>query len=274
MSKMLFVNSKLSIKMKRLIQNIFKATLFVATLFLMTNCQDDSSAEVKAPSAGDTGVGGSLARFTVVGDFLYVVDNSNLQMYNVQEENNPTFIKTVDVGRGVETIYPFGGKLFIGSQEGLYIYNINTDGTPSYISEYQHFTSCDPVATDGQFAYVTLRSQTDCNLGNGVDVLDIIDVSNVESPFLIGRYEMESPLGVGVDGETVFVCEVKNGFKVFNVADKRNIQMIKHFENIEARDVIVLEDKMILVLTPDMIYQLDYSDVTNIKVLSSLAIEV
>lgn len=258
--------------MKKLLQNIFKVTFLVATLFLMTNCQSDS-AEVKIPSANDTGVGGSLARFAVVGAYLYVVDNTNLQMYDVNQPNNPTFIKTVDVGRGVETIYPFGGKLFIGSQEGLYIYNINADGTPSYISEYQHFTSCDPVATDGQFAYVTLRNQTECNL-NGLNVLDILDVSNVNNPVFIARYEMESPLGVGVDGETLFVCEVTNGLKIFNVTNKNDIQLIKHFENIEARDVIVLDNETVLVLTPDMVYQLDYSDLANIKVLSSLAIEV
>lgn len=259
--------------MKKILQNIFKATFLVATLFLMTNCQDDASLPKTIPTS-DTGVGGSLARFTVVGNYLYVVDNTNLQMFDVSETNNPTFIKSVDVGRGVETIYPFGGKLFIGSQEGLYIYNINADGTPSYISEYQHFTSCDPVATDGQFAYVTLRSQTDCNFGNGVDVLDILDVSNLENPYLIARYEMESPLGVGVDGETLFVCEVENGLKVFDVTNKVDIQTIKHFEDIEARDVIVLDNKTVLVLTPDMVYQLDYSDLTNIKVISSIAIEV
>jgi len=126
-------------------------------------------------------------------------------MYNVTQPNDPTYIKTVDVGRGVETIYPFGGQLFIGSQEGLYIYSIGTDGTPSFTSSYQHFTSCDPVATDGQYAYVTLRSQTDCNFGNGIDVLDILDVTDVNNPSFIARYEMESPLGVGVDGETLFV---------------------------------------------------------------------
>jgi hypothetical protein len=271
----LFINSKLSIKMKKILQNIFKATFLLATLLLVTNCQNDASlGETKVPTASDTGVGGSLARFTAVGNYLYVVDNTNLQMFDISQSDNPTFIKTVNVGRGIETIYPFGGKLFIGSQEGLYIYNINSDGTPSYISAYQHFTSCDPVATDGQFAYVTLRSQTDCNFGNGVDLLEILDVSDLNNPNLIASYEMESPLGVGVDGTTLFVCEVKNGLKIFDVTRKEDIQTIKHFENIEARDVIVLEDKTVLVLTPDMIYQLDYSDLTNIKVLSSLAIEV
>lgn len=260
--------------MKKIFYNILKASFLFAILLLMTNCQNDGlSSEVKIPTGSDTGVGGSLARFTVVGNYLYVVDNTNLQTFDVSQPDNPTFITTVNIGFGVETIYPFGGKLFIGSQEGLFIYDINTDGTPSYISQYQHFTSCDPVATDGQFAYITLRNQTECNL-NGLNVLDILDVSDVNTPTFIARYEMESPLGVGIDGETLFVCEVENGLKIFDVSSKQNIQIIKIFENIKARDVIILEDKTALILASDMIYQLDYSDLTNIKVLSSISIEV
>ncbi|NJN77616.1 MAG: hypothetical protein HC803_04225 [Saprospiraceae bacterium] len=255
--------------MKNSIQHIFKITIFLSSLMFIGCQADQGSPEV----ISETGVGGSLARFTVVGNYLYVIDDTSLKMYNVNQADNPTFIKSVDVGRGIETIYPFAGKLFIGSQNGLYIYNINTDGTPEFISEYIHITSCDPVATDGQYAYVTLRAATECNFWGGVNLLDILDVTDVENPVHIASYPMESPLGVGIANKTLFVCEVDFGLKIFDVTNPQDMQLIEHFTEIKARDVIVL-DGTVLVLTADTIYQLDYSDLNNITIISSMAIEV
>lgn len=254
--------------MKNSIQNIFKITVLIGLLTIVS-CHADESISLDS----STGVGGSLARFSIVGDFLYVVDNSSLKMYDVRQADEPTFVKSVDVGRGVETIYPFAGKLFIGSQNGLFIYDINTDGTPEFISEYVHITSCDPVATDGQYAYVTLRAGTECNLWGGANLLDILDVTDIENPTLVASYPMESPLGVGIDDKTLFVCEVDFGLKIFDVTTPGNIQLIEHLTDIKARDVIVL-DGIVLVLTADTIYQLDYSDLDNITVLSSMSIEI
>ena len=255
--------------MKKKIFNIFNIA-FLVGLMVFTSCESDVVS--KAPDVSSTGVAGSLARFSVVGNYLYVVDNTNLNMYDVTQADNPVFVKTVNVGQGIETIFPFAEKLFIGSQEGLYIYNIANDGTPEYISEYIHFTSCDPVATDGQFAYVTLRSANECNLDGGIDVLEVVDVSDIENPIMMKQYDMESPLGVGIRNDVLFVCDDAAGLKIFDAQNAPNLTPITTLD-IEARDVIMLETTA-LVLTPNKIFQVDYSDINDIKIVGSMRIEV
>jgi len=257
--------------MKKIIINLINITFAIGLITLMS-CESDIVSKSPDAMGSGTGVAGSLARFSVVGDYLYVVDDFSLNMYNVTQANNPTFVKTVNVGQGVETIFPFAGKLFIGSASGLFIYDIAPDGTPEYISEYQHFTSCDPVATDGEFAYVTLRNANDCNINAGINVLEVIDVSDIQNPVMLMQYEMQSPMGVGIRNDILFVCDVDAGLKIFNAQNSPYLTPITTLD-IEARDVIMLETTA-LVLAPNKIFQVDFSDINDIKIVGSIRIEV
>ena len=63
---------------------------------------------------------------------------------------------------------------------------------------------------------------------------------------------MEHPKGVGIDGNTLFLCDDYAGLKVLDVSDPLNVQTIAHFENITTYDVIPL-DGLLLVVGPDNI---------------------
>lgn len=257
--------------MKKITQNIIN-TFFLLSLIAFVSCESDIITKSPDAIASGTGVAGSLARFSVVGNFLYVVDDNSLIMYDITQANDPTLVKTVNVGLGVETIFPFAGKLFIGSENGLFIYDIAPDGTPQFISEYQHFTSCDPVATDGEFAYVTLRNTNDCNINAGINVLEVVDVSDIENPVMLMQYDMQGPMGVGIKNDILFVCDVEAGLKIFDAQNAPHLTPIKTL-NIEARDVIMLETTA-LVLAPNKIFQVDFSDINDIKIVGSIRIEV
>ena len=83
----------------------------------------------------------------------------------------------------METIFPLGDKLFLGTSTGMYIYGISTAGTPRQISFYEHVIACDPVVSDGEYAYVTLNaSREEC--WRSVNELQIIDLQNIERPQL------------------------------------------------------------------------------------------
>ena len=58
----------------------------------------------------------------------------------------------------METIYPQGDELFVGSQESVRVFDIAEPSAPSFKSSFNHRRSCDPVLPDGDVAYVTLRS--------------------------------------------------------------------------------------------------------------------
>ena len=246
--------------------------LFTILLTALWSCAENDSEAAFSDSG--TGTGGSLARFTIVGDFLYTVDHNNLHSFDISQAAEIKPGETIYVGEGVETIFPLNGFLFLGTQNGMLIYRLLPGGVPEFISSYQHIVSCDPVVANNQYAYVTLRASGCRQAGPGAaDLLEIIDISNLNNPQVVASYGMDSPFGLGLDGQALFLCEGTGGLKVFDVADPQNIQLLHHLTNLNVIDVIPLGG-LLLAIGPDRIIQLDYSDINDIKVVSEIAIGV
>lgn len=213
-----------------------------------------------------TGQGGSLARFMIVSDFLYAVDSHNINVFDIKDLANPQDLEDVFAGFDIETIFNRGNHLFLGSMRGMYIYDISTPAKPTFISEFQHGTACDPVVVDGDYAYVTLRGGSMC--GATESGLFIVDISDIANPVLSKTYPMESPYGLGIKGEKLFVCDGSSGLKVYDKTDIENLVPLNHFKDIDAFDVIPLETHLLMV-GAEIIYQYEYLEDT-IKLLSTL----
>ncbi len=221
--------------------------------------------------ASSFGVGGSMARFTALENVLYTIDSYTLKVIDIETAEDISEIKTLSIGWDAETLFPTDNHLFIGSQQGMIIYDITNPYNPSYVSDYWHITSCDPVVVEGDYAYVTLRSGNWC--GQTTDQLDVIDISNIESPTLIRSYGMTEPYGLGIDHSTLFICDGNAGLKIYNASDVMHIDdhIIATFPNIHTYDVIPINDVLMLI-GDDGLYQYDYSILTDIKLLSSIGI--
>lgn len=217
------------------------------------------------------GVGGSTARFTVANNTLYIVDNSSLRVFDVTSASNPTHVSDQNIGWSIETIFPYGNDLYIGSSSGFYIYDITNPQTPVYVSEYSHITACDPVVVDNHYAYFTLNSGAPCD--QGINELEVVDISNMASPTLVIDVPMTSPKGVGIDGQTLFVCDQGAGLKVYNTANINNLQssMTAQFSNINSFDVIPY-NKDLIMIGSDGLYQYNYSNVQNITLTSKIPV--
>ena len=249
----------------------YKILFFIALSLAAFSCESDSSG-VESAAASSTGIGGSLARFTIVGNFLYTIDNTTLTVFDLSVPSTPTSISAIPVGNGVETIFPLNDFLLMGTQNGLLIYRIMADGTPSFTSQYQHITSCDPVVANPEYAYVTLRA-SECREAavGAANQLDVIDISNIEIPTLVNSFEMDEPRGLGLDGDVLFICEGASGLRVFSAADPINLVEINHLTDIHAVDVITL-DGLLIVVGPERLVQLDYTDINDIKIVSEINI--
>ncbi len=222
-------------------------------------------------SGSGTGVGGSMARFTLYDHYLYAINNSSLHVFDVSDLSNPTFTKQIYISWQIETLFPYNNMLFIGSQSGMFIYSLQDASNPEFISQFWHATACDPVVVNGNYAYVTLRGG---NLCGAIDSeLDVIDISNMEDPELLMSYAMENPYGLGIDDEVLFVCDGDAGLKIYDASDPLTIadNQLAHYENINAYDVIPLGD-VLLMIGEDGLYQYDYSDLNNIKLLSHIVV--
>lgn len=236
--------------------------LFVFLIFGLS-CSEDSQDFFSNDNAN--GQGGSMARFTLVNNFLYVVDNSNLSTYNVTQAENPIFVNTQGLDFGIETIYPYEDFLLIGSTTGMYIYEIGSNGVPSFLSEFEHVESCDPVVTDGTYAYVTLRSGSIC--WGSVNRMEILNIENPRNPQLVKTIEMSNPKGLALNGNYLFVCDGNEGIVVFDKTNGANPLQIGAIDGFSANDVIV-RDNRLMAVCPDGLRQFDISDINNITNIS------
>ncbi|MEM9884518.1 MAG: hypothetical protein AAF849_01400 [Bacteroidota bacterium] len=257
---------------------------FLFALLPLFSIQGCSESDLASPATGDssTGVGGSYARFIVIGDFMYIVDETDLMTFDVKQADEPVLIDQQSVGEQIESIFNFKDKLFIGSGEGLFIYAITDSGLPKRLSATSYFEfeifPCDPVVANDSIAYVTLNALRRVNSACGgafevnVNLLKIFDITDVENPSLIVEHPFFAPKGLGLDGSILFICDHTEGLKIFDVSDPYadTLDQIAHINNITAFDVIPL-DGLLLVVGPDNVYEYDYTDLDNIKLISSFA---
>jgi hypothetical protein len=250
-------------------KNLYNKYLIIISLFLNVSYLWSCTKEGFSGEGSSTGKGGSLARFAIVGNHLYTVDNTSLRVFDINNPQSPQFIKRQDLGFGIETIFPYQDKLFLGANAGMYIIDISSPQFPQVLSIYQHVLSCDPVAVQNQYAYVTLRDGTNCRQGQ--NLLEVIDISNLISPKLLATYPMENPKGLGVDGSQLFVCD--QGLKVFEIDSSRpwllNQRQKLNISN--AYDVIPLGGRLLLIGS-DGLYQYAYR-ASQLDFISKIAVK-
>jgi hypothetical protein len=220
-------------------------------------------------ASAPVGIAGSMARFSLVNDYLYTVNTQTLSSFNITDANNPLRTSSRQVGWNIETIYPFHNKLFIGSSNGMFIYDLANPAMPSPQGQFQHARSCDPVIADNDYAYVTLRSGNTC--GGFNNQLDVINIANLQSPVLAKSYLLTNPHGLTKDNNVLFVCDGKDGLKVYDASNPLSLLLLKNITGIETYDAIAWNNNL-LVVAKDGLYQYDYSNPAGMVQKSKLGV--
>jgi hypothetical protein len=235
------------------------------------NSQISASSGASGVSSGGVGIGGSMARFGLKGNILYMVDNTTLRLLDISSKSNPVKLFDLNVGWGIETLFLTNTNMFLGTNTGMLIYDITNPMAPERKSTYSHVRSCDPVIVDDSLAYVTLRTGTNC--GGSVNNLDVVNIKNVSSPQRIISYPLTNPHGLGKDGNLLFICDGAAGLKIFDATDPRTITSNLKFAypNIKTYDVVPLGDVLVLI-GDDGLYQYDYSNPASIRLLSTIPV--
>ncbi len=229
------VTDKLSIMKK-----IFLYTTIILLFFSCTKNDQGNTVYVT------TGTGGSLAKFAIAGNYLYTVENTGLRIFDISSAGNPVYKNVVNLGLGIETIYPFKDKLFIGSTSVVYIYSIVNPANPTLIStatSQQVFRRCDPVVAKDSVAYATLRSSSIC--GGGRSVLSVIDIRSITNPIETYTLTMKEPMGLGYWGNSLYVCDTATGMQVFDINNGFLPKLITTLPDEKCLDVIPYDDELI-----------------------------
>ena len=246
--------------MKKLLFYILLPVVLVAT----TRCNKSNS------STTSTGAGGSTARFAIMDDYLYTVDNENLKVYNIGDVANPVLKNTVSVGFDIETIFPFKDKLFIGSTSEVHIFSVADPESPKKLSTAispDVIRRCDPVVAKDTVAFATLRTNGPC--GGRQSILAAYDIKDITHPIQRATYLVAEPYGLGYADTALYVCD-RNGLYIFNIQKAYTPRLIKLISDGWFLDVIPFNNTLICQVQDgltlyDITNRLDPSLITKIK---------
>lgn len=234
--------------------------------FLLASCamseKDDSGGDVVS------GKGGSLARFTIAGEYLYTVDQANLHTFSLAESEHPKKLLSKPLGIYTETIYPYENSLLLGTETGMFVFSLSNPASPQQTSYFQHIRSCDPVVAENGFAYITLNT-ANRRCFNGMNELQIVNISNLSSPKLVKTINLTTPMGLDITSDTLYVCD--QGVRVFDVINKQSPVEIRHITDIPAKDIICQQGR-IIVIGDKGLYQYKLTS-SGIQKLSTIPIE-
>lgn len=217
------------------------------------------------------GIAGSMARFSIVNCFLYVLEEWEMQVFNIEDKSNPNHVNTVEIGWGIETLFPYGDHLFIGSESGMFIYDNSNPSNPTFVSSFEHARACDPVFIKDNHAFVTLRDGTTCQ--GFINQMDVVNISDLFNPYLVESYPMDHPHGLSIKGNDLYLCEGAHGLKSFNIENVTSIDQQDHVKNLDAYDVIALPNKdVLMVIGKDGLYQFDSSNPERLVELSVISV--
>lgn len=256
-------------------QNRVGTILNLGTLIVMIlgiwGCDAASKSGDVAPGS-QAGVGGSMARFAITGNTLYIVTRQSLDVYDITQPAQPVKATKTELGVGIETIFPYKNNLFVGANDGMYIFDNAQPQAPRLLSKFTHVMSCDPVVVQGTYAYVTLRNASVCRQFVSRSTLDIVDISDLSNPQVKTSLPMESPYGLGIEGNRLFVGEGSRGLKLFDISNP--IQpVLKEFRgDIPTYDVIPYRSTLIITGEKG-IYQYRYDDKDQFDLLSKIPVE-
>lgn len=186
-----------------------KLLLLMLSVVVLGACSKDFLSE----SAPGQGVSGSITRFAVNGNFMYVLNQNEVQTYDITDRANPVLKHRLATDWGLETITFYDNSLFLGSTTALYILDITNPAVPVIQAKSDRlstvgFTGCDPVAVNGDYAYSTIKViENICGVISAESALIVYDVSNKSNPKVLGTYPMNIPNGLGYKDNYLFVCD-------------------------------------------------------------------
>ena len=208
--------------------------LTIFFLSVLMSCTKDSTNAASSQS----GAGGSTARFTIAGNYLYVVDHTSVKSFDISNNAKPVYNSKTEIGINIETIFPYQDKLFIGSSSSMYIYSLADPGKPARIAkaEYTIRMSCDPVIAKDSVAYATLRATGRC--GGGMSALVVFNIKKISEPVQVNTVGLNTPYGLGLKDSALYVCEGSGGLSIFNVRNAFNPQFASGISGNTYYDVI------------------------------------
>ncbi len=242
-----------------------KYILSLISIALIIGCGGGSSSSGSSSggSSANIGKGGSMARFAINGNYLYTLNKSEMEVFNISEPSTPHPQSKIHVPFDVETLFSYEKYLFVGGESGVYIYDNSVKTNPTKISEFTHAKSCDPVVVENNISFITLNKGSTCRLTDGENTLTILDVRDIEHPKVLKTLGMWDPKGLGIDNNDLFICDGDSGMKHFTITYESNESNFSISEATTKNDIdcydVITNNKHLIVSNGDNVRQFDYT---------------
>lgn len=229
-------------------------------------------SSVPASFAGNSGNAiGSVNRIVEHNGYVYAVSRGKMNVFNAQGGFEQVYSEYV--GWNMETVFPMGDRLFVGTSSSVDIFNISNPESPYLQSSYFHMTSCDPVLPINETtAYVTLRTGDFSECPGDENELLVIDISHDEYVEEVQQISMNSPFGMSLIEDRLYVGEGASGVKVFDASDRRNLKLLQFDHSVDAYDVIAHPKyfNILMLAGPDGLLQYQLDGGTDLQLISNI----
>lgn len=205
-------------------------------------------------SAGRIGVANRIVEYK---GYVYTISQFKLSVFDDQDQL--AFVTSTYEGAGdMETIYPIDDRLYVGASNSVTVFDISTPDVPVYFGSFSHGLSCDPVLPINEnTAYVTLRTGDFAECPGNENALLVLDIDESGGMSVVQEFEMNSPFGMTLIGDLLYVGEGESGLMVYDASDRRSLRRLKADDSVEAYDVLPhpTNPNMLLIASPEGLQQ-------------------
>ncbi len=198
-----------------------------------------------------------------VGDTLYMVDNSKLNIYDISNPENPTLLGSTAATSSYKVVVQ-GDMAYVAAwTDGIKVFDVSNPAAPVQTGTLDMTTTyCRDIVVRGDYAYlachtdgvrvVDISSSTNPILyttvdpggyaygldmvgnyvyvANGIGAPDffVIDISNQEAPYIAGTFDPgDDCFNVTVRGDYAYVSEFDaSGFSIYNVSNPASMSKV------------------------------------------------
>ncbi|MEY3220333.1 MAG: hypothetical protein RIT27_1690 [Pseudomonadota bacterium] len=157
-------------------------------------------------------------------NYLYISTTGTLKILDISNNNSAKPIWLADYPISSYSLAINNQYAYVVGTDGLTILDLKNPSNPSPVSNYKTAGNNPIYGVDvkDNYAYLAI-----INVG-----LQIIDVSNRQTPVLVGKFDLpEQTRGISIAGTNAFVANGKNGLLVFNISDPIKPVLIARYDN-------------------------------------------
>ena len=252
-----------------------KNLLLTACLSLLCfACSKDSISSLE----GRPGKSGSITRFAIYQDYMYVLNLNEVQTYDIKQREHPVLVHRMATDYGLETITVYEGSVFLGSTTSLYILDISNPAAPVIQSQSDRitdigFSGCDPVAVKGNYAYSTIKViENTCGTISAQSALVVYDIQDKSAPKVVGTHGLNIPNGLGYKDNYLFICdEGSDELLVFDITDPTQVVLTPYSVSITDPYDLIVDGQKMIVSSKTNFQIFDISDITQIRKLGQIS---